>query len=88
MDKQTCATCRWWGTMGKCDLQSGMRKIGSVSWHQLVTTMHNDTCGEHQPKEPTPSKEGDCPAYPGHPCQVDTTMESGPNNCFHCERKM
>ncbi len=29
-----------------------------------------------------------CPNRPGHRCQVDTSMESGPNNCFHCERPM
>lgn len=29
-----------------------------------------------------------CPSRPGHRCQVDTSMESGPNNCFHCERSM
>lgn len=29
-----------------------------------------------------------CPFHPGHRCQVDTSMESGPKNCFHCERPM
>ena len=38
---------------------------------------------------PPPFNRGDeCPNYPGHSCQVDTSMESGPNNCFHCERPM
>lgn len=38
---------------------------------------------------PPPFNRGDeCPNYPGHSCQVDTSMESGPYNCFHCERSM
>lgn len=38
---------------------------------------------------PPPFNRGDeCPNHPGHRCQVDTSMESGPNNCFHCERPM
>lgn len=36
---------------------------------------------------PPPLSE-QCPSHPGHRCQVDTSMESGPNNCFHCERPM
>jgi len=35
-----------------------------------------------------PSEADQCPNHPGHRCQVDTSMESGPNNCFHCERPM
>lgn len=30
----------------------------------------------------------ECPNSPFGRCQVDTSMESGPNNCFHCERSM
>jgi hypothetical protein len=30
----------------------------------------------------------DCPSSPTGKHQVDTSMESGPNNCFHCERPM
>ena len=29
-----------------------------------------------------------CPQSPNGRHQVDTSMESGPNNCFHCERPM
>lgn len=31
------------------------------------------------------AKEGECPSSPDGRHQVDTSMESGPNNCFHCE---
>lgn len=30
----------------------------------------------------------ECPSSPDGRHQVDTSMESGPNNCFHCERPM
>jgi len=30
----------------------------------------------------------DCASSPDGKHQVDTSMESGPNNCFHCERPM
>lgn len=32
--------------------------------------------------------EPECPASPFGRHQVDTSMESGPNNCFYCERSM
>lgn len=35
-----------------------------------------------------PKRGTNCPAsHDGHH-HVDTSMESGPNNCFHCERPM
>lgn len=34
------------------------------------------------------AKEGECPSSPDGKHQVDTSMESGPNNCFHCEAPM
>lgn len=30
----------------------------------------------------------ECPSSPTSRHQVDTSMESGPNNCFYCERAM
>lgn len=40
----------------------------------------------------TPAEPGDalreCPRSPDGKHQVDTSMESGPNNCFHCEQPM
>lgn len=30
----------------------------------------------------------ECPRSPDGKHQVDTSMESGPNNCFHCEQPM
>lgn len=32
--------------------------------------------------------ERECPSSPDGRHQVDTSMESGPNNCFHCEAPM
>lgn len=32
--------------------------------------------------------EGECPSSPAGQHIVDTSMESGPNNCFHCEKPM
>lgn len=29
-----------------------------------------------------------CDQSPTGLCQLDTTMESGPNNCFYCDRSM
>ena len=38
---------------------------------------------------PPPFNRGDeCHASHDVRCHVDTSMESGPNNCFHCERPM
>ena len=34
------------------------------------------------------AKPRQCPSSPDGRHQVDTSMESGPNNCFHCERPM
>ena len=45
----TCETCRFWGTFGKCNKQSGWK--GNREFHVLITTEHYETCGEHQPKE-------------------------------------
>lgn len=36
---------------------------------------------------PTP-RGTECPSSPTGYHIVDTSMESGPNNCFHCEGKM
>lgn len=35
-----------------------------------------------------PKRGTDCPASHNGRHHVDTSMESGPNNCFHCERPM
>ncbi len=39
------------------------------------------TCDEH-------FAAAQCPSSPDGRHQVDTSMESGPYNCFHCERPM
>jgi|APMI01.1.fsa_nt_gi hypothetical protein len=41
-----------------------------------------ETASEAEPKPAS------CPSSPTGRCIVDSTMESGPNNCFHCERPM
>jgi hypothetical protein len=40
--------------------------------------------------EPMPERQDppECPHSPNGRHQVDTSMESGPNNCFHCEAPM
>lgn len=38
--------------------------------------------------ESTNEGERECPSSPDGQHQVDTSMESGPNNCFHCEAPM
>lgn len=35
-----------------------------------------------------PTRGADCPTSPDGRHHLDTSMESGPNNCFHCERPM
>lgn len=35
-----------------------------------------------------PPRGTECDLSPNGRHQVDTSMESGPNNCFHCERPM
>jgi len=35
-----------------------------------------------------PLRGTECPNAPNGRCQVDTSMETGPSNCFHCERPM
>ena len=35
-----------------------------------------------------PQKAGDCPSSPNGRHQIDTSMESGPSNCFYCEGRM
>lgn len=40
----------------------------------------------HRCDEVAPPRE--CPSSPDGKHQVDTSMESGPNNCFHCEAPM
>lgn len=37
---------------------------------------------------PAPAVDAECPSSPDGRHQVDTSMESGPNNCFHCEVPM
>jgi len=37
---------------------------------------------------PAPAVDAECPSSPDGKHQVDTSMESGPNNCFHCEAPM
>lgn len=41
-----------------------------------------ETASEAEPKPAS------CPSSPTGRCIVDSSMESGPNNCFHCERPM
>lgn len=36
----------------------------------------------------TPPRATDCPSSPDGRHQLDTSMESGPNNCFHCDAPM
>lgn len=40
------------------------------------------------PKREAIARVRDCPSSPTGKHIVDTSMESGPNNCFHCERPM
>jgi len=35
-----------------------------------------------------PDDGPECPSSPTRRHQLDTSMESGPHNCFYCERKM
>ena len=37
---------------------------------------------------PAPKHGTECTSSPDGFHHVDTSMESGPNNCFHCEGKM
>ena len=37
---------------------------------------------------PLPKRGNDCPSSHDGLHHVDTSMESGPYNCFHCERSM
>lgn len=37
---------------------------------------------------PSSSPVAECPLSPNGRHQVDTSMESGPNNCFYCEASM
>ena len=37
---------------------------------------------------PAPKRGTECPSSETGFHIVDTSMESGPNNCFHCERPM
>ncbi|QOV92593.1 hypothetical protein [Novosphingobium sp. ES2-1] len=37
---------------------------------------------------PAPKRGTECPSSHDGFHHVDTSMESGPNNCFHCERPM
>ena len=37
---------------------------------------------------PAPKRGTECPTSHDGFHHVDTSMESGPNNCFHCEGKM
>jgi len=37
---------------------------------------------------PAPTRATDCALSHDGRHHVDTSMESGPNNCFHCERPM
>lgn len=37
---------------------------------------------------PAPKRGTECPSSHDGLHHVDTSMESGPNNCFHCEGKM
>ena len=37
---------------------------------------------------PAPKRGTECPSSHDGFHHVDTSMESGPNNCFHCEGKM
>lgn len=39
-------------------------------------------------QETDPPFRHECPNSPTGRHQVDTSMESGPNNCFYCERSM
>lgn len=39
------------------------------------------TCDEH-------FTQTQCPNSPDGRCHADTSMETGPNNCFYCERSM
>lgn len=43
---------------------------------------------EEQNAPPAGSPAAECPRAPDGRHQVDTSMESGPRNCFHCEAKM
>lgn len=71
-------------------------EIQSVGGHSIVATIWGGSPEEVQSRvdailglqSPLAKVEGGCPSSPDGRHQVDTTMESGSNNCFHCEAPM
>lgn|GEM_PF-2950767 len=57
------------------------RGVAELRGNKLLIAIELED-GNHDDAEP------ECPASHDGRHHVDTSMESGPNNCFHCERSM
>ena len=56
-----------------------------MAWAELPTER---PATPTNPERLVEARMGDCPSSPDGRHQVDTSMESGPNNCFYCEAPM
>lgn len=72
----------------------------NAGWAEAVQCIENEgpMAADHMARDTTweayrdalstPATAQECSASPSGYHQVDTSMESGPNNCFHCEKPM
>lgn len=58
-----------------------MRELAECGLHITLTPERRDLIAN-------PPQVRECALSPDGRHQVDTSMESGPHNCFHCERPM
>lgn len=65
-------------------IAEALKERGVIHWtrHKLLVAI------ELEDGNFDPDSEPECPASHDGRHHVDTSMESGPNNCFHCERSM
>lgn len=64
-----------------------IREFGDVAFYAQKPPPVGTKLYAHPATRPEPVGE-ECPLSPDGRHQVDTSMESGPNNCFHCEQPM
>jgi hypothetical protein len=69
-------------------LRDGWPTVTNEQVESWLFVLPNHLAGISTPTAQQATDERECPSSPDGRHQVDTSMESGPNNCFHCERPM
>lgn len=83
-DRQIEQSARYWCRVGDRALAGDMGPLRNRIQMHREPPLEVSLSGAHLPGP----EAAECPTSPTGRHIVDTSMESGPNNCFHCEKRM